>query len=261
MEATGAIPQIQGTGFVVDGRGIVLTAGHVARLLQKVPRHPITGEHGAAAILFSEPTREGGELAARPLWVKIKSYSFLESFTTESGIFYGERLPDLAFLQLSVRDVPALSFVSTPNVIRTGRPIAFAGYPFGSRGLVLRLEDQEPILLQMTPFLRQGIISSVHPFPCPEPHGFTIDAMSHGGASGSPIFGQESPGVLGMLYAGFEGENRLTYALPGSLLKWATDTAVSDASFNISGVPTAEEYRAACTSPEGWVFSTPEPRA
>ena len=195
----------------------------------------------------------------QPAWVKVKGYSLLESFTTATDTFYGERIPDLAFVQLGVRELPALSFRSEPNVIRSGLPVAFAGFPFGSEGLVLKLDDVEPILLQMMPFLRHGIISSVHPFPCPQPHGFTIDVMSHGGASGAPIFGNDNAGVLGMLYAAIPGEHRLTYALPGHLLKWATDSALSDDSFSVDGVPTLAEYQASGESPEGWVFGTDLP--
>ena len=68
------------------------------------------------------------------------------------------------------------------------------------------------------PFLRHGIISSVHPFPCPNPHGFTIDALSQAGASGSPIILADSPAVVGMLYAAFE-QKSITYALPSGLLE------------------------------------------
>lgn len=221
-----------------------------------VPKHPVTGEHGAAAVVFSEPVRVSDGLELRPLWVKVRTYSFLESFTTAGDRFYGERVPDLAFVQLGVRNLPVLSLRSDPNVVRSGLPVAFAGFPFGSEGLVLRLEDQEPILLQMMPFLRHGIISSVHPFPCPQPHGFTIDVMSHGGASGAPIFGHEDSGVLGMLYASIRGEHRLTYALPGHLLQWAANAALSDGTLNVDGVPTLGEYQASGESPDGWVFET-----
>jgi len=47
--------------------------------------------------------------------------------------------------------------------------------------------------------LRKGIISSVFPFASPFPHGFTIDAMVQPGASGSPIFLEDQPIVVGMV--------------------------------------------------------------
>ena len=57
------------------------------------------------------------------------------------------------------------------------------GFPMGT----LPLTVMGKMLNQMTPFLREGIVSSVFPFPTAKPHGFTIDSMQQGGSSGSPI--------------------------------------------------------------------------
>jgi len=154
------VPHIIGTGFVVDVRGIVMTAGHVARVLSSLPKHPLTGKHAAVAILFSEPTRVRDGLEMKPLWIEVKGYSFLQTFTTNEGIFYGEKIPDLAFVQLEVRDITSLTFCAAPNAIRIGLDVAFAGFPFGSDGLLHRIEDQPPIVVQATPFLRHGVVSS-----------------------------------------------------------------------------------------------------
>jgi hypothetical protein len=78
-------------------------------------------------------------LEIKPLWIEVKSYSFLENFTTNEGIFYGEKLPDLAFSQLGVRDLLALTFCAEPGAIRVGVDVAYAGFPFGSDGLLLRI--------------------------------------------------------------------------------------------------------------------------
>jgi len=63
-----------------------MTAGHVARALSSLPKHPVTGKHAAVAILFSEPTRIRDGLEMKPLWLEVKGYSFLETFTTNEGI-------------------------------------------------------------------------------------------------------------------------------------------------------------------------------
>ena len=76
------------------------------------------------------------------------------------NLLRGEKLPDLAFVQLAVRDVPALTFCAEPNAIRIGIDVAYAGFPFGSDGLVLRIDDQPPMVVQATPFLRHGVVSS-----------------------------------------------------------------------------------------------------
>jgi len=49
--------------------------------------------------------------------------------------------------------------------------------------------------------------------------------------------------VLGMLYAAFEGEARLTYALPAHLLNWAVSAALADGTLNLNGVPSLAEYQ------------------
>ena len=175
-------PTILGTGFFIDQRGIVLTNGHVVDALQKLPKHPKTGESLAVAFVFSEVKAEESSHVMRVSPVDVKAYSVLQTFD-KKGRFYGEEIPDLALVQLNVKDVPALTFASERNTIRIGMPIATAGFPLGTDALLLNSE-----LVQLTPFLRSGIVSSLYPFPCPNPHGFTLDIMAQGGASGSPIF-------------------------------------------------------------------------
>jgi hypothetical protein len=86
------------------------------------------------------------------------------------------------------------------------------------------------------PFLRHGIVSSVLPYDYPSPHGFTIDVMSQGGASGSPIFLTDQPRVIGILHAGFPGTN-FTYAVPA---RWISDALkqVTSNPPDLAGVPT-----------------------
>jgi hypothetical protein len=92
---------------------------------------------------------------------------------------------------------------------------------------------------QLIPFLRHGIVSSVLPYDCPSPHGFTIDVMSQGGASGSPIFLTELPLVVGILHAGFPGTN-FTYAVPA---RWIADALkqLTSSPLDVTGVPTVRE--------------------
>ncbi len=78
--------------------------------------------------------------------------------------------------------------------------------------------------------------------------------MSHGGASGAPIFSCDDSVVLGMLYAAVEGDHRLTYALPSHLLDWAANAALSDGTLDAGGIPTFVEYQASHRSEDGWIF-------
>lgn len=225
-------PTILGTGFFIDQRGIVLTNGHVVEALQQLPKHPKTGESLAVAFVFSDVRAEKGSHAMRVSPVDIKAYNTLKTFDAKER-FYGEEIPDLALVQLNVKDVPALTFASERNTLRIGMPIATAGFPLGTDALLLNNE-----LVQLTPLLRSGIISSLYPFPCPNPHGFTLDIMEQGGASGSPIFLPSEPKVVGLLYAGYPGVN-ITVALSSFVLDQAmSQTREHTNALDLSEIPT-----------------------
>ena len=192
------------------------------------------------AILSPGPERTADGVTFPVLFVEIKGYSQIASFSS-TGPYYGEAVPDLAFVQLKVQDVPALSLVMEPDVIRTGISVATAGFPMGTDPLVVY-----GTVNQLTPFLRRGIISSVYPFPCPNPHGFTMDIISQGGASGSPVFFPDSPRVLGIVHAGIQERGRnqntnVTIAIPSLLISQALEACANGAPLDLSGVPTMAE--------------------
>ena len=224
-------PEIIGTGFVVDSSGVVATNRHVVEALRKLPPHPETGQDSAFAIVWSEIESKAGEHHLGTLFVGIRGYNVLERFVP-SGPFYGEEVPDLAFVRLNVCELPRLSLVTEPSVLRVGMPIATAGFPLGTDAVVVYKK-----ITQITPLLRHGIVSSLYPFPCPNPHGFTIDAMTQGGASGSPIFLTDSPTVVGILHAGFPGTN-ITIAVPSAILAGGLAEVLKSDPADLTGVPT-----------------------
>jgi S1-C subfamily serine protease len=234
---TPLFPTILGTGFVVDDRGIVLTNRHVAEALQRVPRHPQTGKSSAFAIVHGQVEASDGGHSLGMNFVDINGYSVPHTFSFD-GDFYGHPMPDLAFLQLNVRDVPALIIETEPNTLRIGLPIATAGFALGTTALVVYQRVN-----QITPLLRHGIVSSLYPFPCPSPHGFTVDIMTQGGESGSPIFLTDAPKVVGLLHAGFDNTN-ITMALPPSMLAQALSSCLAAADLDVTSVPSLESLQA-----------------
>jgi S1-C subfamily serine protease len=128
-------PTILGTGFFVDDRGIVLTNRHVAEALQRVPRHPRTGASSAFAIVYGKVEASDGAHSLGMNFVDIKGDSIPDTFSFD-GDFYGQAMPDLAFLQLNVQAVPALRIGAEPNTLRIGLPIATAGFALGTDALV-----------------------------------------------------------------------------------------------------------------------------
>lgn len=229
-------PPLIGTGFIVDSRGIVVTNRHVAQALRELPRVPDTNAPGAFALVFSEVAIEESRYSMDLVLVEILRYDILTEFSTDSE-YYGEAVPDLAFLQLKVRDVPALTLASEPWTLKIGMSVATAGFPLGSDPLVVYGGAN-----QCTPFLRHGIISSLLPFPCPHPHGFTIDIMSQGGASGSPIFRTDEPTVVGVLHAGFPGTN-ITLGVPSVIAAQTLETFFEEVKPDLTNVPTFSEYQ------------------
>jgi hypothetical protein len=197
----------------VDARGIAVTNNHVIKALAQLPKPVGTKESPAFAILTTEIEHTSGQHQMGTLFIDIKGYNEIQSFVPD-GTFYSESLPDFGFVQLQVCDVPVLPLAEQANILRTGTEIATAGFPLGTSGLTFYEK-----VCQLTPFLRRGIISSVLPFPCPQPHGFTIDIMSQGGASGSPIFLLHEPVALGILHAGFGNTNIHMRCPPIWLLK------------------------------------------
>ncbi len=228
-------PAVFGTGFVVDKRGIVVTNRHVVEVFRKLPPHPTSGSPSAVAIVWSGVQKEAGGHTLPLFFVDIVGYSAVTEFSS-SRPFYGEPVPDVAFVQLKVQNLPQLGLATEPDSIRTGMPVATAGFPLGTDPLVVYGK-----VTQLTPILRRGIVSSLYPFPCPKPHGFTIDVQIQEGASGSPVFLTDSPAVLGMLEGSVKGGPNIAVAVPSTIIHLALSEFLKENPLDLSGIPTLVE--------------------
>jgi S1-C subfamily serine protease len=226
-------PEIIGTGFVVDGRGLVATDRQVVEALRALPLHPRTGQSTALAIVWSAVEGKTGRQYTS-LFISIKRHIVLEAFKS-SGPFHEETVPDLAFVQLNLSALPPMKLSSEPNTLRVGMPIATAGFPLGADALHVYGK-----ITQITPILRHGIVSSLYPFPCPNPHRFTIDTMSQAGVSGSPIFLTDSPTIVGMIHTAFPGTN-ISISIPSPIIEWGLHQALKSQPLDLAGVPSLEE--------------------
>lgn len=229
-------PTIIGTGFVVDSRGLVATNRHVVRAMEKLPANPKTGESAAFALAFSNVEMGPDGTSMKVVSIGIRRWDKLTTFGGDEQ-FYGQPLPDLAFVQLNVSGIPAMSLASEAGSWEVGTSIATAGFPLGKDALAIYGRVN-----QVAPILRLGIIASVFPFPCPRPHGFTIDVMTLGGESGSPIFRASDGTVVGLLHAGFNGTN-ITLSLPSWLIAQAFEHYLASAPLDFTTVPTFEEVQ------------------
>ena len=227
-----AFPPLVGTGFVVDSRGLVLTNQHVVEALAKIPGH------ARFVMVFPDPIAQEGQVQFGVVVRSILKVNSISSFES-AGPFFGEEKPNFALVQIDVQGVPALTICAESHTIQSGTEVATLGFPMGERPLTPYGK-----VSQIAPFARRGIVSSVLPCECADPHGFSIDVLSEGGASGSPIFRSHDPSVIGVLHAGFDGAP-ITYAVPGHLLKAGLEAALEDWQPDLDRVPRLQDLVAA----------------
>ena len=248
-------PEIFGTGFLVNDSGLVATNRHVVGVFDQVGRHPQTGEFAGAALMFMvEADKHGCQM----LTIGVKSWGAINSFTSSTE-WYGQTVPDIGFVQLEVRETPFLELADEDFYLRPGMEIATIGYPLGTVPLTLHGK-----ISQVGPFIRRGIVSSVYPFATPRPHGFTIDIMQQGGASGSPIFAADNPKVVGMMWGGvneprfaqsesaslmYTLNTNISLAEPAHIVRAALERVLATQRPDTAGFPTLQQLRDAHPRP------------
>ena len=149
--------------------------------------------------------------------------------------------------------MPSLTLGSQDFYVKVAMRISTVGHPMGTLPLTMMGK-----LNQMIPFLRQGIVSSVFPFPTPKPHGFTIDIIQQGGSSGSPIFPLGEKTVIGMMSSSVVDPTPLQTAQGAFVIPQNTNISIAESAHiiqlaldefrrqfptNVEGRPTLEELR------------------
>jgi S1-C subfamily serine protease len=248
-------PTIFGTGFFVDSSGLAATNRHVIEAFGQLSKHPKTGESPLGAVTFFPGD---DNYSWQMLVLDVLSWYALSEFTS-ADTWYGQEIPDIGFVQLGVREVPALRLATENSYLKIGMDIATIGYPMGTLPLTALGK-----LNQASPFIRRGIVSSLFPFPIPLPHGFTIDIMQQGGSSGSPIFRADDGTVVGIMSSSviewklaksqdatlaYSQNTNISIAEPSHIIDKALDLFRSNQPTNSCALPTLAEFRARHPNP------------
>jgi S1-C subfamily serine protease len=202
---------------VVDPRGLVVTNRHVIEEMEKVPRE------ARFVMVFPRPEEFGETIFAGILARPILQVFVLDAIEAPAPLF-GQANPDFSFAEIDLQGLPCSDISAEGNVIEVGSEIVTMGFPMGERYLS---PYSDRGVSQISPFARHGIISSVLPCECKHPHGFSVDVLSEGGASGSPILLAEEGTVIGILHASFD-HAPVTYGVPGWILKQGLDQLRQD---------------------------------
>ena len=169
-------------------------------------------------MVFPKPEVLGDNVVGGVLTRQMTRVFILDALESPAPLF-GEVNPDFAFAEIDLQGLPSLNITDQARVIEVGAEIVTMGFPMGEKYLSPYSKDT---VSQISPFARHGIISSVLPCECNHPHGFSIDVLSEGGASGSPIFLAEDGTVVGILHASFS-HAPVTYGIPAWILKQGLD--------------------------------------
>lgn len=139
---------------------------------------------------------------------------------------------DLGVITIAFNDEYA-DWYSAPSIqeqsnVQVGDEVGVFGYPFGTEGLVRIGCEVHPKRQRGGPVLSRGHISAIAPSPVyPIVDRYLLDAQTHGGMSGGPVFSLPSCLVVGIHTGGIGSmlafANPLSHERTEAMILYGTD--------------------------------------
>lgn len=201
--------QVIGTGFLVNPE-IVLTNRHVigglldAEITHVVPRSQ----------LFIQFVAPGENSTLQIVPRLIYQVSYLDVPRLDIGLIRFRIVDESHF-----EAIMPLPIVGTYN-LNVSEEVGICGYPYGTFLLASGTS------FRWGPVVQQGHISAVSPFDTTDvPDEILLDVRTADGMSGAPIFRPSNGEVIGVHYAGIEGEATTAFGIP--LIQGTVESALS----------------------------------
>ncbi|MEX0764219.1 MAG: serine protease [Nitrosopumilaceae archaeon] len=184
---------VNGSGFMIDKNGIILTAKHVVDGLRYLQEHHNRANKIETNIAIFRPIHNSTEFNF--------DTGVIDQFRNITHSKKGEHFPlfdiDLAFCKLAkpFPDFNPLE-IKFPEHLKTLQEVAVCGYPSGEHSLDIQGKN---IGVRFSPILQLGRIGGLLPFDdAPNPYGIQTDIIGVGGSSGSPLVDPNDGSVIGI---------------------------------------------------------------
>lgn len=191
MKKPPIVPPIIGTGCIVDEDGLILTCDHVLKAIEKLEKPKNIPKNDIPIRVFRFiKVREGKEFHIINDVIEVLNTILISDFDYKINS-YPKGIPDIGFIHVDKSKLQKIDLCKDFLNVVPGMDVITGGYPLGEY-LLLGSKKEDGILVdewvnQVSPTFQKGIVSSVLPGVCRNPHGIITNIMSPEGSSGSPL--------------------------------------------------------------------------